>query len=64
MPGGLRPPAREALRADKVAPALDRQIAELERHRPRATADAGVWKLPEGEAYYAWALRAGRPRRA
>jgi uncharacterized protein (DUF885 family) len=41
-----------------VAPALDRQIAELERHRRRATADAGVWKLPQGEAYYAWALRA------
>lgn len=44
--------------ADKVAPALDRQSAELERHRARATNDAGVWKLPDGEAYYAWALRA------
>ncbi len=44
---------------DKVAPALDRQIAELERHRKRATADAGVWKFADGEAYYAWALRAG-----
>ena len=49
----------EALVTEKVAPALDRQIAELERHRARATADAGVWKLPEGEAYYAWALKAG-----
>ncbi|NIJ20143.1 uncharacterized protein (DUF885 family) [Sphingomonas naasensis] len=44
---------------DKVAPALDRQIAELERHRKRATSDAGVWKFADGEAYYAWALRAG-----
>jgi len=44
---------------DKIAPALDRQIAELERHRKRATADAGVWKFADGEAYYAWALRAG-----
>lgn len=45
--------------AGKVAPALDRQIEELKRHRGRATSDAGVWKFPDGEAYYAWALRAG-----
>lgn len=45
--------------AGKIAPALDRQIAELKRHRARATSDAGVWKFPDGEAYYAWALRAG-----
>ena len=44
---------------DKVAPALDRQIAELEAHRKRATGDAGVWKLPRGDEYYTWALRAG-----
>ncbi|SMF79045.1 DUF885 domain-containing protein [Allosphingosinicella indica] len=44
---------------DKVAPAMDRQIAELETHRRGATGAAGVWKLSEGEAYYAWALRAG-----
>lgn len=42
-----------------VVPALDRQIAELERHRAKATSDAGVWKFPDGDAYYAWALRAG-----
>jgi uncharacterized protein (DUF885 family) len=42
----------------KIAPALDRQIAELQRHRARAGDSAGVWKLPDGEAYYAWALRA------
>jgi uncharacterized protein (DUF885 family) len=47
----------------KVAPAMDRQIAELERHRARAKSDAGVWKLPDGEAYYAWALRAGTTSR-
>lgn len=45
--------------SDKVAPALDRQIAELERHRARATPDAGVWKFKDGEAYYRWALKAG-----
>jgi uncharacterized protein (DUF885 family) len=43
---------------DKIAPALDRQIAELQAHRARATSDAGVWKLPQGEAYYAWTLQA------
>jgi len=44
---------------DQIAPALDRQIAELKRQRPLAKADAGVWRLPDGDAYYAWALRAG-----
>ena len=48
---------------DKIAPALDRQIAELEAHRERATADAGVWKLPQGDAYYAWTLRAATTTR-
>ncbi|RYD59908.1 MAG: DUF885 domain-containing protein [Sphingomonadales bacterium] len=47
------------LAKNKVAPALDRQIAELKRHRKRATSDAGVWKFKDGEAYYAWALSAG-----
>jgi uncharacterized protein (DUF885 family) len=47
----------------KVAPAMDRQIAELTVHRARATGDAGAWKLPDGEAYYAWALRAGTTSR-
>ena len=48
---------------DKIAPALDRQIAELENHRKRATSDAGVWKLPQGDAYYAWTLTAGTTTR-
>jgi uncharacterized protein (DUF885 family) len=47
-----------ALVDGRVAPAMDRQIAELERHRARADSRAGVWKLPQGDAYYAWALRA------
>lgn len=51
--------AAAKIAAGKIAPALDRQIAELKRHRARATSDAGVWKFPDGEAYYAWALRAG-----
>ena len=53
------PAARaERIVRDRIAPAMDRQIAELRRHRAVATADAGVWKLPQGEAYYGWALRA------
>jgi uncharacterized protein (DUF885 family) len=41
---------------DKVAPALRAQIAALEALRGQSTSDAGVWKLPEGEAYYAAGL--------
>jgi uncharacterized protein (DUF885 family) len=48
----------ERIASAQVAPALDRQIAELTEHRRRATDDFGVWKLPKGEAFYAWALRA------
>lgn len=44
---------------ERIAPALDRQIAALEAQRPRVTSNAGVWALPRGEEYYAWALRAG-----
>jgi uncharacterized protein (DUF885 family) len=46
------------LAADLVVPALGRQHAELNEHRKLANHDAGVWKLPQGDAYYAWALRA------
>jgi len=49
--------------AEKIVPALERQNAELAAHRARATADAGAWKLPQGEAYYAWALRASTTTR-
>lgn len=45
--------------AREIAPALDRQIAELRRHRAKANDNAGVWDLPQGDAYYAWALQAG-----
>jgi uncharacterized protein (DUF885 family) len=42
----------------KVIPALDRQMTLLAEIRPRAVHDAGVWRLPDGEAYYAASLRA------
>ena len=44
--------------AARIAPALDRQMAALRAIAPRAAAVAGVWHLPDGDAYYAAALRA------
>jgi len=41
---------------DKVGPALDRQIAAARALRAKAGHDAGVWRLPEGERFYAVAL--------
>ena len=38
---------------DKVYPALDRQIALAKDMRSKAVHDAGVWRLPQGDAYYA-----------
>lgn len=62
MPGDFAARAAK-IATDKVAPALDRQIAELDAHRRRATGEAGVWKLPRGDEYYAWTLRAGTTTR-
>jgi uncharacterized protein (DUF885 family) len=62
MPGGYGDRAAAIVR-EKVAPALAAQVAELRRQRATATMDAGVWKLPQGEAYYAWALQAGTTTR-
>jgi uncharacterized protein (DUF885 family) len=50
--------ARKICEAE-VAPALARQIAVLKDLRAKAKPDAGVWKLPDGEAYYAWSLKVG-----
>jgi uncharacterized protein (DUF885 family) len=46
-----------AIYVDKVLPALERQIALMGELAPRAVHDAGVWRLPDGEAYYEHALR-------
>jgi len=58
LPGDFARQADQIAR-EKVRPALNRQFDELTAHRKRATSDAGVWKLPDGDAYYAWALSAG-----
>jgi uncharacterized protein (DUF885 family) len=45
-----------SIAASSVAPALERQIAELEAERALATNDAGMWARPRGDEYYRWAL--------
>ena len=47
-----------AVYEQKVMPALERQMALMQGLRPKAVHDAGVWRLPDGEAYYAMALAA------
>ena len=44
--------------ADKLYPALDRQRAYVEALRVKAGHDGGVWRLPDGEAFYAAAAEA------
>lgn len=40
-----------------VYPAYDRLIAYFERLQPKATRNDGAWSQPDGDAYYAWAVR-------
>ncbi len=42
---------------NRLQPALTRQAEALAALLPRTDARAGVWKLPDGEAYYAAAVR-------
>ena len=52
------PGARAAAIFDgPVREALGRQIAEVEAHRARSSHQAGVRRVPDGEAYYALNLR-------
>ena len=46
----------EAIVAQEVFPALDLQLALVQELKSRAVHDAGVWRLPDGDAYYAAAL--------
>ena len=43
----------------EVYPALAAQFAALKGLQSKSTHDAGVWRLPSGEAYYRWLLREG-----
>lgn len=42
---------------DNVAPAYKKLIAYFEALLPKTTTDDGVWKLPDGDAFYAYVLR-------
>ena len=57
IPGSWAERAK-TIAAQEVAPALDRQIAELEAQRKVAKDDAGMWARPDGDAFYRWALKA------
>src|SRR6185436_7905042 len=57
IPGNWAERAR-AIAEKEIAPALDRQIAELEEQRKVAKDDAGMWARPNGDEFYTWALKA------
>ena len=57
IPGAWAERAR-TIAAQEVAPALDRQIRELQAEREVATNDAGMSARPGGDEYYRWALKA------
>jgi uncharacterized protein (DUF885 family) len=46
-----------AIVGERVYPAWRDAIAELEAHLPKSTDDAGLWRLPGGDAAYAHRLR-------
>ncbi|NML09631.1 DUF885 family protein [Sphingobium sp. AR-3-1] len=56
------PPERaaqaEQIVAEKIFPAVDRQRALVQQLRAKASHDAGCWRLPDGEAFYAAAAEA------
>lgn len=55
--------AAAAIVQEKIFPALDRQRALVKGLRGKAVHDAGVWRLPDGEAYYASAAEAATTTR-
>lgn len=57
IPGNWAVQAR-TIATQEVAPALDRQIKELQAQRAVATNDAGIAARPHGEDFYKWALKA------
>lgn len=47
----------QAIVEREVLPALNRQAEALRAQRPGAVHDGGCWRLPDGEAYYAYGLQ-------
>ncbi|HZZ31269.1 MAG TPA: DUF885 domain-containing protein [Phenylobacterium sp.] len=50
-------PAARKIFETQIQPALARQAGALSALRAKASSEAGVWRLPQGEAWYALALR-------
>ncbi|WFL77916.1 DUF885 domain-containing protein [Altererythrobacter arenosus] len=46
-----------SLESGPIAEAFSRQLAELEAERAVASSDPGIYARPNGEEFYAWALR-------
>jgi uncharacterized protein (DUF885 family) len=57
IPGNWAERAR-TIAAKEIAPALERQLRELETQREAATSDPGISARPRGEEFYRWALKA------
>ncbi len=57
IPGDWAGRARR-IAAEQVAPALERQIAELRAQRAVSNDEPGIAARPHGEEFYRWALRA------
>ena len=57
IPGDWDRRARSVV-GQEIAPALERQLAELQAQRAVATNDAGILTRPHGEEFYRWALKA------
>jgi uncharacterized protein (DUF885 family) len=55
IPGDYAQQASQVVK-DKIYPALERQIAVVTEMQKKATPGAGVWRLPDGDAYYAASL--------
>lgn len=47
----------ETAMTDRVYPAYQKLISYFNGVLPKTTTDDGVWKLPDGDAFYAYALR-------
>jgi uncharacterized protein (DUF885 family) len=65
IPGDYAQQASQVVK-DKIYPALERQIAVVTEMQKKTSHDAGVWRLPEGDAYYAasligWATTSKKP---
>jgi uncharacterized protein (DUF885 family) len=57
IPGNWAERAR-GIATKEIAPALERQLSELQAQRAIAKLDAGMWARPQGDEYYRWALKA------